>query len=139
MKHEFRKLIGDGVIIDFNGDFTPYDPGVRYYRDGSGQPPTPAEYDIIEGKLIEGDVVKLIDNIDEYYCAHMEKAKENVKKEILKMLERHDIKLELPNNEWYWIQKEINCDTFVEDLSFKLADEINEQLNEKEFDCGGDY
>jgi len=42
--------IGDKYELECNVryGFTPADPGVRYYPDGSGCPPTPAEVEVLE-------------------------------------------------------------------------------------------
>jgi hypothetical protein len=61
--------------FEVTGNYTPYNPGVRYYPDGSGQPPDPAEFEIEEmvwvKKLKEGnlhtiavDITDLILDID---------------------------------------------------------------------------
>jgi|1_EtaG_2_1085319.scaffolds.fasta_scaffold07589_3 hypothetical protein len=36
----------DGQTLDVKGNYTPYDYGVRYHCDGSGTPPSPAEFEI---------------------------------------------------------------------------------------------
>ena len=47
--------------ITFTGTLTPAEPEVRYYKDGSGNPGSPAEFDI---ESIEGDHMILVEMID---------------------------------------------------------------------------
>ena len=49
----------DGVT--FTGTFTPEEPMVMYYKDGSGYPGSPADFEITK---IEGDPIKLVEFIE---------------------------------------------------------------------------
>lgn len=59
-------MLGIKAIV-FRGNFTPADPGKMYDSDGSGQPPEPAEFEIIN---IEGDIMALVELIDSAAAQH---------------------------------------------------------------------
>lgn len=55
------------VILDFvtfklevTGYYTPEEKEVRYYKDGSGHPGYPSEFEIEKVNLVEGDITELI-------------------------------------------------------------------------------
>lgn len=55
-----------GVTLEVEGDYTPYDSGVWRYPDGSGQPPSAAEFSITSIMLGYVDVWELLeDNLEE--------------------------------------------------------------------------
>lgn len=66
MSYKSTTITYKGVDLTIGGNFTPKDEGVRYYPDGSGQPPTPAEYEIQEICVVgkEEDVSKIYDSLD---------------------------------------------------------------------------
>lgn len=49
----------ENIVVEYN--FTPGDPGVRYYADGSGEPPTPWSVDLVRFKYRGVDITELID------------------------------------------------------------------------------
>ena len=49
----------DSISIDYH--FTPADAGVMYYADGSGEPPTPADVDIVRFRFRGVDITELMD------------------------------------------------------------------------------
>ena len=54
---ELSVQIREDVFIDVVGNYTPHFAGVRYYPDGSGQPPEPSELDITSAilRIVNGD------------------------------------------------------------------------------------
>ena len=44
-------------ILNLTGTYTPPDPGRMYYPDGSGQPPSPAEFEIEHIEWMQGDII----------------------------------------------------------------------------------
>jgi len=66
MSYKTTSITYKGIDLTIGGDFTPYDEGVRYYPDGSGQPPSPAEYDIRELWVVgkEEDVSEIYESLD---------------------------------------------------------------------------
>lgn len=61
----------ESVILDFvtfklevTGFYTPEEKEVRYYKDGSGHPGSPSEFEIEKVELVEGNLIEFIDFID---------------------------------------------------------------------------
>jgi len=52
-----------GVDLEVKGEYTPYDAGVWRYADGSGQPPSAAEFHIEEILFNEVDVFDIYDGM----------------------------------------------------------------------------
>lgn len=49
------------LIIEVTGIYTPEEPMVRYYADGSGYPGSPSEFDITDIKIVSGSIVDYTD------------------------------------------------------------------------------
>ena len=49
----------DAIVVEY--EFDGGDPGVMYYADGSGEPPTPPSVDIVRFKFKGVDITELID------------------------------------------------------------------------------
>ena len=49
----------ENIVVEYS--FTPGAPGVRYYADGSGEPPTPPSVDIVRFRFKGVDITELID------------------------------------------------------------------------------
>lgn len=60
-KNDTKTLNFRGVDLSVNFDFTPEEPMVMYYKDGSGYDGCPACVDIITVKIGETDVTELLD------------------------------------------------------------------------------
>lgn len=61
----------ESVILDFvtfklevTGFYTPEEKMVMYYKDGSGHPGSPSEFEIEKVELVEGDFTDFIDFVD---------------------------------------------------------------------------
>ena len=63
----------NSLPLSITGEFTPEEKMVRYYRDGSGHPGSPPEFEIESIDLMEGgNILSLIEEIDEYYDNQMD-------------------------------------------------------------------
>ena len=49
------------LTIEVSGIYTPEEPMVMYYADGSGYPGSPSEFDITDIKIISGSIVDYTD------------------------------------------------------------------------------
>lgn len=61
MAHLELEILLDGINYIVDGWYTPEEPMVMYYRDGSGHPGSPAEFDIAHVNIAHGDADNYVD------------------------------------------------------------------------------
>ena len=132
---EFK--LTDEITIKASGVFTPYDPGVRYHRDGSGEPPSPAEFEI--EKIECNDIEKLLDHIDTFYY----NKKKDANKRVVELLDKWFNSDNLSPTEEYKKKFEefkrkveqtimyTDSDTFYEFLDEKAADNYQQIYDDR--------
>ena len=62
MMSDFKTVTYRGVALEVEYIFTPYDPGVWRYADGSGQPSEPASAEILNIKMGSDDITELLEH-----------------------------------------------------------------------------
>jgi len=64
MKNQSVNIVYLGVEIEVNGNYSPEEPMVKYYKDGSGYPGSSSEFEVLEATIGGQNAEEIIEKLN---------------------------------------------------------------------------
>jgi hypothetical protein len=80
MKKSVTIKLSDTLELEVIGNYIPEEMEVRYTKNGDGYPGFPSDFDIEDVKIVKGNIIDLLEELDNHQWKQVQKVRDNPNK-----------------------------------------------------------